>query len=78
MPRLSGQEVVDIICRFAFSVISQKGSHAKLRRVTASGAKQTLVVPLHDELDRGTLHAIYRQASSYISEQDLEPFFYTD
>jgi hypothetical protein len=50
----------------------------KLRRVLANGARQNLTVPSHDELDRGTLHAIYRQASRYITEADLRPHFYTD
>lgn len=69
---------MSILGRFGFSVTSQRGSHAKLRRLLQSGDKQTLVVPLHDELDRGTLHAILRQASTYVSAQDLEPHFYTE
>lgn len=39
---LSGKEVVRIFSRFGFKVISQRGSHVKLRRVLADGAKQTL------------------------------------
>jgi predicted RNA binding protein YcfA (HicA-like mRNA interferase family) len=76
--RLSGTDVVNILGLFGFVIISQKGSHAKLRRIGPNGEKQTLVVPLHDELDRGTLRAIIRQASAYIPEHELEPHFYTE
>lgn len=76
--RLSGQGVVDIFCRFGFIELARKGSHAKLRRMGPNGEKQTLVVPLHNEPDRGTTRAIIRQASAYIPAQDLEPHFYTE
>lgn len=76
--RLSGRQVVAILRGFGFEEVSQRGSHAKLRRVTETGAKQTLTVPLHDQLDSGTTAAIYRQARVYISESDLRSHFYTD
>jgi predicted RNA binding protein YcfA (HicA-like mRNA interferase family) len=79
MPRLkvlSGREVVKILSRFGFKVVSQRGSHVKLRRVLSDGAKQTLTIPLHEELDKGTLRAIFRQALRYILEEELKPHFY--
>jgi len=75
--RLSGDEVVSILSRFGFAVHSQRGAHIKLRRETASG-KQTLTIPRHRELDMGTTQAIFRQASRYVSPDDLRPYFYTD
>ena len=74
--QLSGREVLAILRRFGFSPLSTRGSHVKLRRITPDGEKQTLVVPLHDQLDAGTLHAIIRQASRYIPEEDLRPHFH--
>lgn len=74
--RLSGDEVIGILSRFGFFVLKQRGSHAKLRRTTEMGEKQTLTIPLHDELDSGTLRAIFRQASRYIPEDQLQPFFF--
>jgi hypothetical protein len=44
----------------------------------SGGRTQTLTVPNHDEIDRGTLHAIYRQASWYIPEPELRKKFFTD
>jgi len=32
-------------------------------------------VPLHDELDSGTVHAIYRQAARFIPESELRGHF---
>jgi len=79
MPKLktlSGKEVLKVLSRFGFKVVSQRGSHVKLRRVLSDGTKQTLTIPLHEELDKGTLKAIFRQALRYISEEDLKSHFY--
>jgi len=57
---------------------AQKGSHAKLRRFSAAQEKQTLTIPMHRELDTGTLRAIFRQASRYIEESKLLPHFYSE
>jgi len=73
---LSGDEVIVIFSQFGFEVISQRGSHVKLRRVLEDGAKQTLTIPRHKELDKGTLRAIFRQTLRYIPEEKLKPHFY--
>ena len=62
---------------FGFQIASQKGSHIKLQRILPDGTKQTLTIPLHDELDKGTIKAIYRQALRYIPENELRDHFYT-
>lgn len=80
MPRLqvlSGENVITILGSFNFAVISQKGSHVKLRR-TINKMNQTLTIPNHKELDKGTLRAIFNQASKYISESELAPHFYKE
>lgn len=79
MPRprqLSGEDVIAILLKFGFVLHSQRGSHVKLRRVTPEGTKQTLTIPRHQELDPGTVRAIFRQASRYISEDQLRPLFF--
>lgn len=81
MPRLrplSGEEVIAILGSFGFVIHSQRGSHVKLRRVTGSGALQTLTIPRHKELDRGTLRAIFRQAARFVPEEQLRPHFYAE
>jgi predicted RNA binding protein YcfA (HicA-like mRNA interferase family) len=76
--RLSGAEVIQILEQFGFTAYAQAGSHVKLRRTGPGNEKQTLTVPRHRELDTGTLRAILRQASRYISLEELRPYFYTD
>ncbi len=75
---LGGREVLRALARFEFRVMKIRGSHAKLRRVTAHGETQTLTVPLHKNLAPGTLHAIYRQALRYVPQDDLRPWFFSD
>ena len=80
MPKLrdlSGKDLLRIFATFGFHPFSQKGSHIKLRRNLQAGAHQTLTIVNHAEVDRGTLHAVYRQALRFIPETDLRPHFYT-
>jgi predicted RNA binding protein YcfA (HicA-like mRNA interferase family) len=75
---LSGSQVLAILRSFGFTVHDQRGSHIKLRRLSPEGARQTLVVPRHDALDKGTLQAIFRQASRFIPASDLRPHFFSE
>lgn len=75
---LSGSQLLAILTSFGFSTYSTRGSHIKLRRLTPNGERQTLVLPNHPDLDKGTLQAIYRQASRFIDPQLLHPRFYHD
>lgn len=81
MPKLrvlSGREVIGILREFGFYELTQRGSHVKVRRVLTGGQSQTLTVPNHDEIDRGTLHAIFRQACRFIPASELHAAFFTD
>jgi predicted RNA binding protein YcfA (HicA-like mRNA interferase family) len=73
--RLSGADVIQILRQFGFVVVSQRGSHVKLKRTLDDGRRQTLSVPNHKELDVGTCRAIFRQACEYIAESELTPHF---
>jgi predicted RNA binding protein YcfA (HicA-like mRNA interferase family) len=73
---MSGRDVISAFESLGFKVWSQRGSHVKLRRVTAEGEHQTLTVPSHTEVDTGTLRAIVRQASRYVTQEELREHFY--
>lgn len=73
---LSGSEVLAVLRSFGFAIHDQHGSHVKLRRLSPDGTRQTVVVPLHDDLDKGTLQAIFRQASRFIPASLLRPHFF--
>jgi predicted RNA binding protein YcfA (HicA-like mRNA interferase family) len=74
---LSGRDVVAALAGFGFVVVGARGSHCKLRRTLPSGHQQTLTIPLHRSLASGTLHAIYRQASRFVPEAELQAHFYS-
>ncbi len=81
MPKLrtlSGNEVLGILADFGFQTLSQRGSHVKVRRITGQGQTQTLTIPNHKDIDRGTLHAIFRQACRFIAEFELRQRFFAD
>ena len=81
MPRLkrhSSREVVRALSRLGFEVASMRGSHAKLVRVSEAGQREILVVPMHGSLTVGTLAAIHRQASKYLSLSELRATFFTE
>ena len=80
MPKLrdfSGKEVINFFESQGFSIVSQHGSHIKLRRVLA-GNKQTLIIPNHTTIHKGTIREIFNQAVRYIPEETLREFFYTE
>lgn len=59
LPVLSGKELVKILQKVGFEVRRQKGSHVILVK---ESVKKAVVVPLHNEIDKGTLIEIIRQA----------------
>ena len=63
MPKTaSGKCVIKILTReYGFSVVSQKGSHVKLKKKTLGGDIIT-VVPLHTELAHGTFRGVLELA----------------
>ncbi|MFA6601355.1 MAG: type II toxin-antitoxin system HicA family toxin [Candidatus Paceibacterota bacterium] len=73
---LSGKDIIKILKGFGFIVHDQTGSHIKLRRVML-GMNQTLIVPNHNPIAKGTLKGILNQASKYISQSELLQHFYS-
>jgi len=80
MPKLrvlGTKQIILILESFGFAVSGQRGSHIKLSRVTDI-QKQILTIPNYKELPKGTLKAIFNQASKFISQDELKEHFYTD
>ena len=65
LPRISGRDCVKALTRVGFIMKRQHGSHMILRR---DNPFAQLVVPDHEELDRGTLRAIIRQADLTVEQ----------
>jgi predicted RNA binding protein YcfA (HicA-like mRNA interferase family) len=58
---LSGKQTLAILVKFGFRQVRQRGSHAVLVKQTSAG-KRVAVVPMHQELQKGTLRSIAAQA----------------
>jgi predicted RNA binding protein YcfA (HicA-like mRNA interferase family) len=65
LPIISGRELVALLKREGFQVVRQKGSHVTLQK-----EEFKTVVPLHDELARGTLLGILEQCG--VAREQLE------
>ncbi len=70
LPRLSGKEVIKALTKAGFVSVRQKGSHVFMIKETNEN-KITTVVPMHKEIDTGTLLEIIRQGK-LTREQFLE------
>lgn len=58
LPVVSGQQLIKVLTKhFGFRVLRQRGSH-----VTLTNDISFVTVPLHPELDKGTLSAVLRDA----------------
>jgi len=72
----SGEDIIKALQNWRFRKVDQAGSHVKLRyKDPNSGEVRTVIVPLHDELDTGTLKGVAEQASakdfqSFLDEMD--------
>lgn len=66
---LSGKQVVSALKRDGFVLISQKGSHIKLRKYE-SERKITTIVPDHKELKPGVVDSILELAE--ISSEEFK------
>lgn len=59
-PILKPEAIIAVLKKQGFQIASQKGSHLKLKRY---GTKtRTAIVPMHDEVAKGTLKSILEQA----------------
>ncbi len=65
LPVISGTEALKAFIRAGWRVARQKGSHVHLIR---EGYESILSVPLHRELDRGTLRSLIRKAEMSVEE----------
>ena len=66
LPSVSGREVVNALTKSGYEQDRQRGSHIILRQVASPHRR--IVVPDHDEVARGTLRAIIRQAGLTVDE----------
>jgi predicted RNA binding protein YcfA (HicA-like mRNA interferase family) len=66
LPRISGREVVKALEKIGYAVDRQRGSHIVLRN--EESPYRRLTVPDHEEVAKGTLRSIIRQAGLSVEE----------
>lgn len=54
LPQISGKDTIKALQKIGFKIAHQRGNHVKLIR-SIDDQKQTVIVPLHKILKRGTL-----------------------
>ena len=59
-PILKPEEIIKALNKLGFQIASQKGSLLKLKRHGTK--KRTAIVPMHEEVAKGTLKSILEQA----------------
>lgn len=62
LPVLSGREIVKALSKAGFNISRQRGSHLLMIKFVKD-SKLIVVIPMHREVDPGTLLSIIAQAS---------------
>ena len=71
MPKtISGLELVKFLTKKGFEVYSRKGSHVKLVSIQRN---TKTIVPQHEEISKGTLNSILRQAK--LTQEEINELF---
>jgi predicted RNA binding protein YcfA (HicA-like mRNA interferase family) len=65
-PILKPHEIIKVLIKLGFDKVSQKGSHAKYKR--QCGPMKIVIIPMHDEVAKGTLKSILEQAGLGLEE----------
>ncbi len=62
LPQVSGAELVRLLQSLGYEVVRQRGSHIRLKKITALG-EHAITVPAHKVIAKGTLSDIIGRVS---------------
>ncbi len=65
-PVLSPKEIIKALEKIGFQKSSQKGSHAKYKRLGTPSL--VVIIPMHKEIAKGTLKGILEQANLQLED----------
>lgn len=60
LPQISADELIKILHKVGFNIISQRGSHIKLRKLKP--IRKTIIIPNHKVIRPGTLNNILKMS----------------
>ena len=66
LPQVSGAELVRLLQSLGYEVVRQRGSHIRLKKITAMG-EHAITVPAHKVIAKGTLSDIIGRVSLWNS-----------
>lgn len=73
MPKLySAKEAISAFRRAGFEIVSQRGSHLKMRGIR-DGKIQTVIIPNYKEIPQGTFSSILNQAN--MTKLEFESYY---
>lgn len=64
-PVLPPNEIIQVLKKFGFEKVSQKGSHIKYKNYNTN---KIFIIPMHDEIAKGTLKSILEQSNVKLEE----------
>jgi predicted RNA binding protein YcfA (HicA-like mRNA interferase family) len=75
MPKIlviSSNQLIKVLHKLGYTIVKQRGSHIKLKKVGAAGT-HSITVPNHNEIAKGTLNDILNKISIWnqISKENL-------
>jgi len=72
LPQVSGSQLVGLLRSLDYEVLRQRGSHIRLKKITALG-EHAITVPAHKVIAKGTLSDIIGKVSLWnnISKEEL-------
>ena len=72
LPQISGRDLIKLLHSLGYETLRQRGSHVRLRKVTAIG-EHNITVPDHKIVAKGTLNDILARVSLWngIPKDDL-------
>ena len=68
LPRISAKDLIKILQKVGFIIISQRGSHIKLRKIKPF--RRTIIIPNHKIIRPGTLNNILKMIE--VTKEKLE------
>ena len=66
LPQVSGAELVRLLQSLGYEVVRQRGSHIRLKKITALG-EHVITIPAHKVIAKGTLSDIIAKVSLWNS-----------
>jgi predicted RNA binding protein YcfA (HicA-like mRNA interferase family) len=73
--RISGEELIKVLQKEGFVLLRQKSSHVRLSKESKDDTC-FVTIPLHSEIDRGTLKNILRSVENYLASGFIKDNFY--